>query len=65
MSWTSRTPLEPVLVAPVLVAEISAAVSQDHGVWRHPLRYERLRLDAVEADVPPFGETQFMPGPRP
>ncbi|MFG2590291.1 hypothetical protein [Streptomyces sp. NPDC048438] len=57
-SWNSRTPLEPVLVAPVLVAEISADVSQDHGVWRHPLRFERLRLDATEADVAPFGETQ-------
>nr|WSS73167.1 hypothetical protein OG491_35075 [Streptomyces sp. NBC_01175] len=42
----------------LLVAEISADVSQDHGVWRHPLRYERLRLDATDADVPPFGETQ-------
>ncbi|MEU9064905.1 ATP-dependent DNA ligase [Streptomyces sp. NPDC048430] len=49
-------PLEPVLVVPVLVAEISADVSQDHGVWRHPLRYERLRMDAAEFDVPPFGE---------
>ncbi|MFD6278457.1 ATP-dependent DNA ligase [Streptomyces sp. NPDC060209] len=35
--------LEPLLVDPVLVAEISADVSQDHGVWRHPLRYERIR----------------------
>ncbi|WP_371606844.1 ATP-dependent DNA ligase (plasmid) [Streptomyces sp. NBC_01213] len=51
-SWNSRTLLEPVLVAPVLVAEISADVSQDHGVWRHPVRYERLRLDATDADVP-------------
>ncbi|MFJ6852976.1 hypothetical protein ACIQM3_21025 [Streptomyces sp. NPDC091271] len=57
-SWNSRTPLEPVPVTPVLVAEFSADVSQDHGVWRHPLRYERLRLDAAEADVPRFGETQ-------
>nr|WSS66283.1 ATP-dependent DNA ligase [Streptomyces sp. NBC_01177] len=55
-SWNSRTPLEPILVAPVLVAEFSADVSQDHGAWRHPLRYERLRLDATDADVPPFGE---------
>ncbi|MFJ9061982.1 hypothetical protein [Streptomyces sp. NPDC102409] len=43
--------MEPVLVDPVLVAEISADVSQGHGVWRPPLRYERLRLDATEADV--------------
>ncbi|MFC8226280.1 ATP-dependent DNA ligase [Streptomyces sp. NPDC057287] len=56
-SWNSRALLEPVLVDPVLVAEVSADVSQDHGVWRHPLRYERLRLDAVEADVQQFGET--------
>ncbi|WP_331735101.1 hypothetical protein OG379_40085 (plasmid) [Streptomyces sp. NBC_01166] len=39
-SWNSRTPLEPALVAPVVVAEISADVSQDHG---DPLRYQRLR----------------------
>ncbi|WP_331734934.1 ATP-dependent DNA ligase (plasmid) [Streptomyces sp. NBC_01166] len=57
-SWNSRTPLEPALVAPVLVAEFSADVSQDDGVWRHPLRYERLRLDATEADVPPVGDRQ-------
>ncbi|MFF5728228.1 ATP-dependent DNA ligase [[Kitasatospora] papulosa] len=56
-SWNNRTPLEPALVAPVLVAEFSADVSQDRGVWRHPLRHERLRLDADEADVPLFGET--------
>ncbi|MDX2621591.1 hypothetical protein ABZ745_24260 [Streptomyces sp. NPDC013082] len=37
-SWNSRIPLEPVLVGPGLVAEFSADVSQDHGVWRHPLR---------------------------
>ncbi|MFG2590298.1 hypothetical protein [Streptomyces sp. NPDC048438] len=29
-------------------------MSQGHGVWRHPLRYERLRLDATETDVPPL-----------
>ncbi|MEU2681339.1 ATP-dependent DNA ligase [Streptomyces sp. NPDC007107] len=57
-SWTSRTPLAPVLVDPVLVAEFSADTSQDHGVWRHPLRYERLRPDAADTDVPPFGEPQ-------
>ncbi|MEV0874755.1 hypothetical protein AB0I86_26770 [Streptomyces sp. NPDC049950] len=49
-------PLEPVLVAPVLVAEFSADVSQDHGVWHHPLRYERLRLDTTDADVPLLDE---------
>ncbi|WP_331735158.1 hypothetical protein OG379_40240 (plasmid) [Streptomyces sp. NBC_01166] len=37
-SWNSRTPLEPALVAPVLVAEFSADVAQDYGVWRHLVR---------------------------
>ncbi|WP_405689457.1 hypothetical protein [Streptomyces sp. NBC_01185] len=40
----------------VLVAEIGADVLQDRGVWRHPLRYERLRLDVAEADVLLLGE---------
>ncbi|WP_329204529.1 hypothetical protein OG810_35705 [Streptomyces sp. NBC_01693] len=57
-SWTSRTPLDPVLADPVVVAEFSADTSQDHGVWRHPLRFERIRPDAADTDVPPFGETQ-------
>ncbi|WP_203184906.1 hypothetical protein [Streptomyces pratensis] len=55
-SWNSRTPLGSVLVGPVLVAEISADVAQYHGVWRQPLRYERLRLDAAQVEVPRFGE---------
>ncbi|MEV5295405.1 hypothetical protein AB0K64_29790 [Streptomyces sp. NPDC053741] len=46
------------MVDPVLVAEFSADMSQDPGVWRHPLRYERLRPDAADTDIPPFGETQ-------
>ncbi|WP_405668081.1 hypothetical protein OG379_38550 [Streptomyces sp. NBC_01166] len=50
--------MEPVLVAPVLVAD----VSQDHGVWRHPLRYVRLRPDAAGTDVPLFGQTQWLHG---
>ncbi|MFH9616534.1 hypothetical protein [Streptomyces pratensis] len=55
---TAAPPWGRPLVAPVLVAEFSADVSQDDGVWRHQLRCERLRLDAAEAEVPPFGETQ-------
>ncbi|WP_329046778.1 ATP-dependent DNA ligase [Streptomyces sp. NBC_01422] len=54
--WGSSDPLDPVLVEPGLVAEISADTAQDHGVWRHPVRYVRLRQDATMADVPAFGE---------
>lgn len=64
-SWTSRTLLEPVLVDPVLVADIGADVSQGHGVWRPPLRYERLRLDAAEADVHCWNGTRGCTVPLP
>ncbi|MGW5852613.1 hypothetical protein ACWFQ8_32605 [Streptomyces sp. NPDC055254] len=41
---------------PDLVAEISADTSGDRGgVYRHPIRYVRLRLDASVDDVPGLG----------
>ncbi|WP_244905443.1 ATP-dependent DNA ligase [Streptomyces agglomeratus] len=54
--WGSRDTLDPILVVPELVAEISADTAVDGGAWRHPLRFVRLRLDVTVADVPPFGE---------
>lgn len=46
-AWGSRDVLDAVLVRPELVAEISADRAVDHGgVFRHPLRFKRLRLDA-------------------
>lgn len=54
-SWGSRAPLDVVLVEPNLVAEIVADTAQDHGVWRHPVRFARLRLDVALEDVPRFG----------
>ncbi|MET9700001.1 ATP-dependent DNA ligase [Streptomyces sp. NPDC006529] len=55
-AWGSRDALEPVLVRPDLVAEVSAdrAVDRD-GIFRHPLRFQRLRLDVTVEDVPRFG----------
>ncbi|MGW7027110.1 hypothetical protein ACWGFX_07970 [Streptomyces xanthophaeus] len=45
-----------VLVRPEMLAEISADRSIDRGgVFRHPLRYQRLRLDVTTEDVPRFG----------
>ncbi|MFI1286748.1 hypothetical protein ACH4U5_39400 [Streptomyces sp. NPDC020858] len=55
-TWGSREPLDPILVVPDLVAEVSADTAIDRGAWRHPLRLVRLRLDATVADVPMFGE---------
>lgn len=49
------TPVHLVHVAPVLVAEVSAdAARQQSGRWRHPLRFVRVRVDLVPADLPFF-----------
>ncbi|MEV8536724.1 ATP-dependent DNA ligase [Streptomyces sp. NPDC051211] len=56
-TWGSRDVLEVRLVRPDLVAEISADRSIDRGgVWRHPMRFKRLRLDVGVEDVPVFGQ---------
>ncbi|OEJ56615.1 hypothetical protein BGM19_38945 [Streptomyces agglomeratus] len=55
-TWGSRELLDPILVVPELVAEVSADTAIERGAWRHPLRFVRLRLDVTVADVPSFGE---------
>ncbi|MEU9087672.1 ATP-dependent DNA ligase [Streptomyces sp. NPDC048357] len=56
-TWGSRDVLDTTLLHPDLVAEISADRAIDHGgVYRHPLRFQRLRLDVELEDVPRFGE---------
>ncbi|WP_328765586.1 MULTISPECIES: ATP-dependent DNA ligase [unclassified Streptomyces] len=56
-SWGSKDVLDAVLVRPEMVAEVSADRSIDRGgVYRHPLRFRRLRLDVGLEDVPPFGQ---------
>ncbi|MFJ9551873.1 ATP-dependent DNA ligase [Streptomyces erythrochromogenes] len=56
-AWGSRDVLDTTLVHPDLVAEISADRAIDHGgVYRHPLRFRRLRQDVTVQDVPRFGE---------
>ncbi|MET9852147.1 ATP-dependent DNA ligase [Streptomyces sp. NPDC006450] len=56
-AWGSRDVLDVRLVRPDLVAEISADRSTDRGgVWRHPVRFKRLRLDVGVEDVPVFGQ---------
>ncbi|MGW0367284.1 hypothetical protein [Streptomyces sp. NPDC002990] len=55
-AWGSRDVLDAVLVRPELVAEVSADRAVDRGgVFRHPLRFKRLRLDVTMEDVPRFG----------
>ncbi|MFG2987172.1 hypothetical protein ACGFYQ_39025 [Streptomyces sp. NPDC048258] len=44
------------LVRPELVAEVSADTAVDRdGVFRHPMPFQRLRLDVTAEDVPGFG----------
>ena len=40
-------------VAPVAVVEVSADAALTAGVFRHPLRFVRVRPDLVPGDVPP------------
>ncbi|MFD0355256.1 hypothetical protein ACFVHW_16190 [Streptomyces sp. NPDC127110] len=55
-AWGSRDVLDAVLVRPEAVAEISADRAVDRGgVYRHSVRFKRLRLDVTVDDVPPFG----------
>ncbi|MFJ8982590.1 hypothetical protein [Streptomyces sp. NPDC102282] len=56
--WGSRDVLHPVLVEPRCVTEISGDTAHDAGVWRHPVRYVRLRQDMTAADVPTLGGIQ-------
>ncbi|WP_327733009.1 ATP-dependent DNA ligase [Streptomyces nojiriensis] len=55
-AWGSRDTLDVTLVRPELVAEISADTAVDQGgVFRHPVRFKRLRLDVTVEEVPLFG----------
>ncbi|MFI5867282.1 ATP-dependent DNA ligase [Streptomyces sp. NPDC051546] len=61
-AWGTRDVLDTTLVEPDLVAEISTDTSTDRGgIYRHPIRYVRLRLDASIDDVPQFGGTPARP----
>ncbi|MEU7068164.1 hypothetical protein [Streptomyces sp. NPDC046161] len=55
-AWGSRDVLDVTLVRPELVAEVSADRPVDQGVFRHPLRFQRLRVDMGVQDVPSFGQ---------
>ncbi|MET7695790.1 hypothetical protein ABZT06_49400 [Streptomyces sp. NPDC005483] len=51
----TRSELEYHLVRPELVAEFLADTAVDEGVYRHPVRFLRLRDDLTLQQVPPFG----------
>jgi hypothetical protein len=41
-------------VAPAVVVEVSADAALQAGVFRHPLRYVRVRPDLHAEDLPPL-----------
>ena len=46
-------------VDPVRVAEVSADIGLQGGVWRHPLRFLRIRAELDPADLPALaGDTE-------
>lgn len=53
--WGTRETLDVTLVAPDLVAEVSADTAVDAGRWRHPVRFQRLHPDLAAQDAPAFG----------
>lgn len=63
-AWGIYDILDTTLVQPGLVPEISTDTAIDRGgVYRHPIRYVRLRLhlDASREDVPQFGRAWPRP----
>lgn len=53
--WGTRGELEYHPVRPDLVAEFQADTAIDAGLYRHPVRFLRLRDDLTVQQVPPFG----------
>ncbi|MEU0942425.1 ATP-dependent DNA ligase [Streptomyces canus] len=53
--WGTRGELQYHPVAPDLVAEFLADTAVDDGIYRHPVRFLRLRDDLGVEDVTPFG----------
>lgn len=53
--WGASGELEYHPVRPDLVAEFEADTAIDAGLYRHPVRFLRLRDDLAVQQVPPFG----------
>jgi hypothetical protein len=55
--WGSRNSKKPLTkVEPLAVVEISADQATEAGVWRHSLRFVRVRADLHPLDVPSLDE---------
>jgi len=50
--WSSPEPLVYVPVEPDVVAEVEVDAAYEHGRWRHPPTFLRIRTDVSIFDVP-------------
>jgi hypothetical protein len=51
--WGGKDSKKPLTkVEPLVVGEVSADAALQAGLWRHPLRWVRIRADLAASDVP-------------
>ncbi|VTU41408.1 ATP-dependent DNA ligase (plasmid) [Variovorax sp. PBS-H4] len=51
--WSKNRSTQPLTkVEPTVVVEVAADTGLQAGVWRHPLRYIRVRADLRATDLP-------------
>ncbi|MCW2916638.1 MAG: dependent ligase, partial [Actinomycetia bacterium] len=52
IGW-GRGPQLYLRIRPLIVVEVTVDVAAEHGRWRHPARFVRLRVDLQPSDVDP------------
>ncbi len=55
-AWGSSATISPTLVEPRVVAEIRVDAAKDHGVYRHQVKYVRVRAELHPMQVPKFDD---------
>jgi ATP-dependent DNA ligase len=55
-AWGSSATISPILVEPRIVAEISVDAAKDHGVYRHQVKYVRVRAELQPKQTPTFDD---------
>lgn len=56
-AWRSSATVSPVLVEPRIVAEISVDAAKDRGVYRHQVKFVRVRAELQPEQAPKFDDS--------
>lgn len=56
-AWGSSATISPTLVEPRTVAEISVDAAKDGGVYRHQVKYVRMRMELQPEQAPKYDDT--------